>query len=327
MGIFGVIVMLSFTAQIHAHEVDDLIDMLNSEEGMNTFVNKLTDKLTNRGSQISGASDKAMDGTTLLKPSRAALEKELNSAEANTTQALAARQAAEAKLEQSEKQLETARSTQQTVEAKAFQEAHELTEAQSAQQTDEAKASQEAQELAKAQSAQKAAQANATQEAQKAAKAKSAKQTAEAEASHKAQHLAKAAVTAKAAQYNATEKQQLSRSETTQARSSVEVAEANATQEAQGVTKAKSEKRGKAKDVELGSKASQEASVVTAGETGFALMAQDAELQPSPQYLPVAMALFMFSGMVIMSRRRSVPSFPDASAGLLPATDTYVHLV
>jgi hypothetical protein len=146
------------------------------------------------------------------------------------------------------------------------------------------------------------------------------------------------------------EEHQLAISEATQARSKVESAETKGTQGEQEVRKAKSaaktaeeqvpqeesrspralpqesqedltaksEKTPKAKDAKLQEGSKAQASVPTAGDTGIALMAQDVA-QPSPH--PVAMALVMFSGMAIMSRRRSLPSFPDALSGLLPITE------
>merc|ERR1719388_196003 len=93
--------MITFAVQTNAHEVDDLIDTLNTEEGMNMFVDKLTNKLNSRKLRTSnldqqGLDDKALDGTTLGKPSRADLEKQVELAEENATQAHAARKAAEA---------------------------------------------------------------------------------------------------------------------------------------------------------------------------------------------------------------------------------------
>jgi len=315
MGSFGVIVMLTFAVQTYANEADDLMDRLNSEEGMNMFVDKLTNKLTNRALQTpelqqEALDDKAMDGTTLGKPSRADLIKQAQSAEANATQAHAARKAAEANTTQFAQKLANAQSAQKAAEAKATQMEQELTKAQSAQKAAEAKAAQEAQEVVKAQSAQQTAEAKASQDEQELTKAQDAQQTAEAKASQEATELTKAQSAQKAAEAKATQETQTASKESSSEKS-VDA------QDSQVNLVVKSAKTSKAKE-----DSEAQASVITAGEAGIALMAQDA-VQPSVQYLPFAMASIMFSFVLvttIYSRPRNMPSFQDASAGLLPAT-------
>merc|ERR1719240_2060691 len=111
---------------------------------MNMFVDKLTDKLNSRKLSMShlhqqGLDDKALDGTTLLKPSRADLETHVQLAESNATQEHTARMAAEANATQFARKLSQAQSAQQAAEAKASQEAQEVAKAQSAQQAAETK--------------------------------------------------------------------------------------------------------------------------------------------------------------------------------------------
>jgi chromosome segregation ATPase len=332
MGAFGVVVMFAFAAQIHANDLDSLIDKLNSEEGMNTLVDRITSKLSNRLLHVShshqqGLHDQAMDGTTLLKPSRADLENKVQSAEANVTQAQEARKAAEVNVAQanSAKQNAKAKSAQYSKElasakSNATQEAQEAVRAKDARQAAEANAAKEAQELMKAQSAKKVAETKASQEAQELTKAQSAKKVAEAKAAQEAEEVAKLAQEAQELT-QAQSAQSTAESDTMQARSKAKTSEANVTKEDEV-----NAEDAQVDALEKSANATQ-ASVITAGDTGIAqteAMLFMTPVQSSAQFLPVAMACVPFAfvlGTAVLSRKRSLPSFPDASAGLLPVIE------